>query len=92
MTKDELKAALAKLTNESTEPEVVAQVDAILEGYTADEVVKGLEAQLEVEKERFKKRFWGGEEKKEQGDHEGFNPARDYGDSDELFNKFFGGV
>lgn len=94
MTKDELKAALGKLVGESTDPEIIAQIDAIMEGYTTDEVVSGLQAELDAERKRFKDRFWGGKEKEEEGSGGKFVPAADHGEktSDEIINEFFKGV
>lgn len=94
MTKDELKAALRKLVGESTDPEIIAQVDAIMEGYTTDEVVNGLQAELDAERKRFKDRFWGGKEKEEEGSAGNFVAAADHSkkSSDEIINEFFKGV
>lgn len=94
MTKEELKAALGKLTGESTEPEIISQVDAILEGYTTDEDVSALQAELDAERKRFKDRFWGGKEKEEEGSRGNHIPAVDHGEksSDEIIEEFFKGV
>lgn len=94
MTKDELKAALGKLVGESTDPEIIAQVDSIMEGYVTDDVLNGLQAELDAERERFKKRFWGGRESEEEGSNGNHVPAVDHGTrtSDEIIDEFFKGV
>lgn len=91
MTREELKAALGKLTGESTEPEIISQVDAILEGYTTDEVVSALQAELDAERKRFKDRFWGGKEKEPEGSAGNHIPAVDHGNetSDKIIEEFF---
>lgn len=94
MTKDELKAALGKLAGESTDPEIIAQVDSIMEGYVTDDVLNGLQAELDAERKRFKERFWGGRESKEEGSNGNHVPAVDHGTrtSDEIIDEFFKGV
>lgn len=94
MTKDELKAALGKLVGESTDPEIIAQVDSIMEGYATDDMLNGLQAELDAERKRFKERFWGGRETEEEGSNGNYVPAVDYGTrtSDEIINEFFKGV
>lgn len=94
MTKDELKAALGKLVGESTDPEIIAQVDSIMEGYASDDVLNGLQAELDAERKRFKERFWGGRESEEEGSNGNHVPAVDYGTrkSEEIIDEFFKGV
>lgn len=94
MTKDELKAALGKLVGESTDPEIIAQVDTIMEGYATDDMLSGLQAELDAERKRFKERFWGGRESEEEGSNGNHVPAVDYGTrtSDEIIDEFFKGV
>lgn len=94
MTKDELKAALGKLVGESTDPEIIAQVDSIMEGYATDDVLNGLQTELEAERKRFKERFWGGRECEEEGSNGNHVPAVDYGTrtSEEIIDEFFKGV
>lgn len=94
MTKDELKAALGKLVGESTDPDIIAQVDSIMEGYATDDVLNGLQAELDAERKRFKERFWGGAEKEEEGSNGNHIPAVDHGTrtSDEIIDEFFKGV
>lgn len=94
MTKDELKAALGKLAGESTDPEIIAQVDSIMEGYVTDDVLNGLQAELDAERKRFKERFWGGRESAEEGSNGNHVLAVDHGTrtSDEIIDEFFKGV
>lgn len=94
MTKDELKAALGKLVGESTDPDIIAQVDRIMEGYATDDVLNALQTELEAERKRFKERFWGGREKEEEGSNGNHVPAVDHGarTSDDIINEFFKGV
>lgn len=94
MTKDELKAALGKLVGESTDPEIIAQVDSIMEGYATDDVLNELQAELDAERKRFKERFWGGRESEEEGSNGNHDPAVDHGTrtSDEIIDEFFKGV
>lgn len=94
MTKDELKAALGRLVGESTDPDIIAQVDRIMEGYATDDVLNALQAELDAERKRFKERFWGGAEKEEEGSNGNHVPAVDHGTrtSDDIINEFFKGV
>ena len=76
MTKDELKEELRALTGESIEEDVVSRVDRIISSWpepsdTVDfeqritaltEERDGLRRDLDAERERFKKRFWSGED------------------------------
>lgn len=76
MTRDELKAELRALTGESVEADVVERVDRIINGWpeptdTVDfeqritaltEERDAARRDLEAEKERFRKRFWEGED------------------------------
>lgn len=95
MTKEELKSHLQKLAGDRTDDETITTVETIMTAFRPDEVDE-LNRQLEAERERFRKRFWGGEEERPEGSSGNHRPARDYGETkrnaSELYEDFFKGI
>lgn len=97
MTRDEVKAILARITGETSDEAILSDVETILNGWDNDSAnqlaeanarIAALESELNAEKERFKNRFWNGD------GGQAMDRSRDYGnmEKEDIIEEFFKGV